>query len=33
MNVSGFLNMDITGLPDELAEQTQRMIDMRLDGM
>ena len=33
MIVRGFLNMDITGLPDELAEQTQRMIDMSLDGM
>ena len=33
MIVRGFLNMDITGLPDDLAEQTQRMIDMSLDGM
>ena len=33
MIVRGFLNMDITGLPDELAEQTQNMIDMSLDGM
>ena len=33
MIVRGFLNMDITGLPDELAAQTQRMIDMSLDGM
>ena len=33
MIVRGFLNMDITGLPDELAEQTQMMIDMSVDGM
>ena len=33
MIVRGFLNMDITGLPDELAEQTQKMIDMSVDGM
>ena len=33
MIVRGFLNMDITGLPDELAQQTQNMIDMSLDGM
>ena len=33
MIVRGFLSMDITGLPDELAAETQRMIDMSLDGM
>ena len=33
MIVRGFLNMDITGLPDELAQHTQNMIDMTLDGM
>ncbi len=33
MIVRGFLNMDITGLPDELAEQTQKMIDMSVEGM
>ena len=33
MIVRGFLNMDITGLPDELAEQTQNMIDMSVEGM
>lgn len=33
MIVRGFLSMDITGLPDELAQETQSMIDMSLDGM
>ena len=33
MIVRGFLSMDITGLPDELAQETQKMIDMSLDGM
>ncbi|WP_409200513.1 SufB/SufD family protein [Methanobrevibacter sp. DSM 116169] len=33
MIVRGFLSMDITGLPDELANETQRMIDMSLEGM
>ena len=33
MIVRGFLNMDITGLPDELAKQTQSMIEMSLDGI
>ena len=33
MIVRGFLNIDITGLPDELAAQTQMMIDMSVDGM
>jgi len=33
MIVRGFLSMDITGLPDELANETQRMIDLSLDGM
>lgn len=33
MIVRGFLNMDITGLPDELAKQTQNMIEMSVDGM
>ena len=33
MIVRGFLSMDITGLPDELAAETQKMIDMSLDGM
>ena len=33
MIVRGFLSMDITGLPDELAAETQKMIDMSVDGM
>lgn len=33
MIVRGFLSMDITGLPDELAADTQKMIDMSVDGM
>ena len=33
MIVRGFLSMDITGLPDDLAKETQNMIDMSLDGM
>lgn len=33
MIVRGFLNMDITGLPEELAQQTQNMIDMSLNGI
>ncbi|MDL2246868.1 SufD family Fe-S cluster assembly protein [Methanobrevibacter sp. OttesenSCG-928-K11] len=33
MIVRGFLSMDITGLPDELAKETQRMIDLSLEGM
>lgn len=33
MIVRGFLNMDITGLPDELVEQTQKMIDMSVEGI
>ncbi|MCQ2976651.1 MAG: SufD family Fe-S cluster assembly protein [archaeon] len=33
MIVRGFLSMDITGLPDELAAETQKMIDMSLEGM
>ena len=33
MIVRGFLNMDIKGLPDELAAQTQKMIDMSVEGM
>ena len=33
MIVRGFLNMDITCLPEELAQQTQNMIDMSLDGI
>ena len=33
MIVRGFLSMDITGLPDELASETQRMIDLSLEGM
>jgi len=33
MIVRGFLSMDITGLPPELAEETKRMIDMSLKGM
>ena len=33
MIVRGFLSMDITGLPDDLAKETQSMIDMSLDGM
>lgn len=33
MIVRGFLSMDITGLPDELAADTQKMIDMSVEGM
>lgn len=33
MIVRGFLSMDITGLPDELAAETQKMIDLSLDGI
>ena len=33
MIVRGFLSMDITGLPDELAAETQKMIDMSVNGM
>jgi Fe-S cluster assembly scaffold protein SufB len=33
MIVRGFLSMDITGLPQELAEETKRMLDMSLKGM
>lgn len=33
MIVRGFLSMDITGLPDELAAETQKMIDMSVEGM
>ncbi len=33
MIVRGFLSMDITGLPPELAEETRRMLDMSLKGM
>lgn len=33
MIVRGFLSMDIKGLPDELAQETQSMIDMSLDAM
>lgn len=33
MIVRGFLSMDITGLPEELATQTQKMIDMSLEGI
>lgn len=33
MIVRGFLSMDITGLPDELAAETQRMIDMSVEGI
>ena len=33
MIVRGFLSMDITGLPKELAEETKRMLDMSLQGM
>ncbi|MDR0900811.1 MAG: SufD family Fe-S cluster assembly protein [Methanobrevibacter sp.] len=33
MIVRGFLSMDITGLPQELANETKRMIDMSLEGM
>lgn len=33
MIVRGFLSMDITGLPPELAEETKRMLDMSLKGM
>jgi len=33
MIVRGFLSMDITGLPPELANETKRMIDMSLEGM
>lgn len=33
MIVRGFLSMDITGLPDELAAETQKMINMSVEGM
>ena len=33
MIVRGFLSMDITGLPDELAAETQKMIDMSVEGI
>ncbi|MDP1553384.1 MAG: SufD family Fe-S cluster assembly protein, partial [Methanobacteriaceae archaeon] len=33
MIVRGFLSMDITGLPPELASETKRMLDMSLQGM
>ena len=33
MIVRGFLSMDITGLPDDLAAETQKMIDMSVEGM
>ena len=33
MIVRGFLSMDITGLPPELASETKRMLDASLQGM
>jgi len=33
MIVRGFLSMDITGLPQELGDETKRMLDMSLKGM
>jgi len=33
MIVRGFLSMDITGLPPELAAETKRMLDLSLQGM
>ena len=33
MIVRGFLSMDITGLPQELADETKRMLDTSLKGM
>ena len=33
MIVRGFLSMDITGLPQELADETKKMLDMSLQGM
>jgi Fe-S cluster assembly scaffold protein SufB len=33
MIVRGFLNMDITGLPPKLANETKKIIDMSLEGM
>ena len=33
MIVRGFLSMDITGLPKELADETKRMLDTSLKGM
>ncbi len=33
MIVRGFLSMDITGLPPELAAETRKMLDMSLKGM
>ena len=33
MIVRGFLSMDITGLPPELAAETKRMIDLSIQGM
>jgi hypothetical protein len=29
--IRGFLNVDITGLPDALAQETKRMFDMSLE--
>jgi Fe-S cluster assembly scaffold protein SufB len=33
MIVRGFLSMDITGLPPELAAETKKMLDLSLKGM
>ncbi len=33
MIVRGFLSIDITGLPEELTNTTQKMIDMSVEGM
>jgi hypothetical protein len=33
MIVRGFLSMDITGLPPELAAETKKMLDLSLQGM
>jgi Fe-S cluster assembly scaffold protein SufB len=33
MIVKGFLSMDITGLPPELANETKKMIDLSIKGM
>lgn len=33
MIVRGFLDIDIKGLPDELAKETKRLIDLSMEGM
>ena len=33
MIVRGFLDIDIKGLPDELAKETKNLMDMSMEGM